>query len=687
MKIKKKKTKNLLQLERLLDCLASVYKPFENSLMKVRSNLLKLHLDKEDLINKISTRCLILFLLLKKKPLIKEKILYMLEFPLKNNMKILLDNLNSLNQEILNTLHIQLFRILLLDLISKEKDWKPYWTDAHKVLSEKLSLPIGIDYQDLDLNLLNSLSQNQEEQSPLSMKKNSIKAQNKNLQKISSLLYTSTVVDKWVKEDINVNQKKKKLEQEQQEHPEQQNDFIYKSFNITLKLSKKQKEKIDEWFNTSNYVYNKALYLTKTGTKPNHQNLRDLLVTAETKKKDPEYIEISNKIKELHSSLKNLKKQENKENKENREEIEKIKEIIKTENKNLRDFAKTIKYSKNHTISEWELNTPKDIRDCAIIDLCNAYSTCYSNLKQGNISRFELDYRKKINNNKCLTISKQSIKLYNYKDNKDKNLVKIVITPNILGNESNFKIGVRTIKKLNLKNITIENDCKITKQNGIYKIHIPVKQYITKINDKNKIKEENIRFCGIDPGIRTFMTVYDPKTGYSEYNYNREKLCKYNNKIKILKNIKHVNNRRKNLLKYETKKSNLVTQLHWKTINDLLKKEDIIFYGDIKSHDIVKNGNNKNINRNMNDLKFYLFKQRLLYKSMVQRKLVIEVPENYTTKTCSRCGKQVEVGSSKTFKCTECSLEIDRDFNASKNILLKGFFRIGIEGIEVTTGI
>ena len=32
-------------------------------------------------------------------------------------------------------------------------------------------------------------------------------------------------------------------------------------------------------------------------------------------------------------------------------------------------------------------------------------------------------------------------------------------------------------------------------------------------------------------------------------------------------------------------------ELHWKTINRLLKMNDFIFYGDIKSHDVVKNKN------------------------------------------------------------------------------------------------
>jgi hypothetical protein len=52
-------------------------------------------------------------------------------------------------------------------------------------------------------------------------------------------------------------------------------------------------------------------------------------------------------------------------------------------------------------------------------------------------------------------------------------------------------------------------------------------------------------------------------------------------------------------------KENLINEIHWKTINDLLKKYDILFYGDIKSHGVVKNRTNRNLNRDINNIKFY----------------------------------------------------------------------------------
>jgi hypothetical protein len=63
----------------------------------------------------------------------------------------------------------------------------------------------------------------------------------------------------------------------------------------------------------------------------------------------------------------------------------------------------------------------------------------------------------------------------------------------------------------------------------------------------------------------------------------------------------------------------------------------------------------------------------LSYK--VYGKKVIMVPENHTTKTCSCCGKiNNNVGSKEIFECESCKMVTGRDFNASKNIKMKGFF-------------
>jgi putative transposase len=50
---------------------------------------------------------------------------------------------------------------------------------------------------------------------------------------------------------------------------------------------------------------------------------------------------------------------------------------------------------------------------------------------------------------------------------------------------------------------------------------------------------------------------------------------------------------------------------------------------------------------------------------------VVEVTEEYTSKTCTKCGRiNQKLGGSKVFRCG-CGMVLDRDFNGARNILLK----------------
>ena len=71
---------------------------------------------------------------------------------------------------------------------------------------------------------------------------------------------------------------------------------IQKSLKIKLKLNLKQKEIINKWIHTSNYVYNKTIEAINKGHKPNFYDLRDLLVTKNTKKNHELYQQQQNKI-------------------------------------------------------------------------------------------------------------------------------------------------------------------------------------------------------------------------------------------------------------------------------------------------------------------------------------------------------------------------------------------------------
>ena len=73
----------------------------------------------------------------------------------------------------------------------------------------------------------------------------------------------------------------------------------------------------------------------------------------------------------------------------------------------------------------------------------------------------------------------------------------------------------------------------------------------------------------------------------------------------------------------------------------------------------------------MNMFSFYKFKEKLKYKCSVYGKKLYIVDESFTSKTCGSCGSMNDMKGKEVYKCKSCGLEVDRDINGSRNILLK----------------
>ena len=585
--------------------------------------------DKEELINKVFKNCVIMIFLIKVSKSAKNKILSILEFQPKNKWMTFLDKLNFLTDP--NILTIQLFKILVQELILKEKDCKPFWNLAYSELSEKLLLPIETDYVDLHLNSLNQSFKKQVVLSPYLTMTTTL-AKKTNFHKISSLLSTSLIADRWENDLIKL-----------KKNPKTQ----IKTLIIKLYPTKSQSKILDEFIDTHRYVYNRTLEYVKNGHEPFFEQLRDLLATQNTRKLS------FNKYKYYNMYLDSLK--------DKNLSKEQLKIITNEVNKE-------IPLKPNPLIHNFELNTSNEIRSNAIKSVCDAYKTGFSNLKNGNIKYFNMSFKKKKEMKKCIELATSDITFCN---------TGIKINPSKFPKgETLIKIHKNMQKKY--KNLQIKNNSDLVKFNGNYFIHItlPCKQ----IN-----YDKNINFCGVDPGIRDFVSIYG-NNELTSITLKKEILQKLNNKIKLLKSkrMKPLKEFQRNKIrkhkinKVEKKKINIINELHWKVINYLVKTQDVIFFGDINSHNIVKGNFNKTLNRDFNDLKFYKFKQRLLYKCILNKKKVFFINEAYTSQGCSTCGNLwKDIGSNKKYKCQNINCKtkniiFDRDFNAAKNICMKG---------------
>ena len=541
-----------------------------------KSQAIKHLQDKEKLIEEVFKQCVLICLMMKRSVLVRKKITFMLESPLKSNWVIFLDKLDtSEDKSMLTTI---LFKTLVQESISKGKEFQPFWTPAYKALSEKLLSPTVIDLVDLDSISSTCLLKKREEKSQ-SLKTIRLQQAKSNLQKTYCPLSTSTLVDKWEKEVIL--EKKKKL----------------RTIKIKIYPTQKQKKLINELFDITRYIYNKANALVKS------------------------------------------------------------KEFKYTEYERLRNYIVTVKSKKGITTprKDFELPASDSTRQCAVRNLCDAYKTAHANLKAYNIRAFNISYKKKNEPRQCVELGSRDLSMSSkgfkiYPDRWKENAV--------------LRISKKNQKKYG--NYKVNHNCDILRQKGVYYIGFVIPQKDEKNNTFNKA-------CGVDLGIRTLASSYGTN-GIIEYHGNMKLLKSFNRKLDEIKNRRRKKRKRKKALnKIEKKKIDFTDNLHWCLIKELLDENDIIFMGDIKSHDMTKRGKNKIVNRTFNDLKFYVFKTRLLYKAESRHKKVFMVPEQYTTQCCSGCGSLWKtIGSSKTYSCRNCNLVCDRDTNSAKNIFMKG---------------
>jgi putative transposase len=75
------------------------------------------------------------------------------------------------------------------------------------------------------------------------------------------------------------------------------------------------------------------------------------------------------------------------------------------------------------------------------------------------------------------------------------------------------------------------------------------------------------------------------------------------------------------------------------------------------------------LNRAILDSGMLRLRPLLAYKMPLHGGQLIEVPAAYTSRTCSSCKGRNDPGSSKVYRCANCGVVLDRDRNASLNIL------------------
>lgn len=200
----------------------------------------------------------------------------------------------------------------------------------------------------------------------------------------------------------------------------------------------------------------------------------------------------------------------------------------------------------------------------------------------------------------------------------------------------------------------------------------------------HKASKQNDLSVGIDLGIKTFLTLSNglqinapkPLNKFNRLLIRRQRQLdkKLNPKTKVesLKGIKKSNNYKKASLK--------LNKVHQRIANirkDYLHKLTSSLVANIQNfviEDLNVNGMKQNhtIAKSLSDISFFEFRRMLQYKSEFNHRKVHVVDRFYpSSKTCSNCGsinKDLTLND-RIYRCEACGLVIDRDYNASLNLL------------------
>jgi putative transposase len=234
-------------------------------------------------------------------------------------------------------------------------------------------------------------------------------------------------------------------------------------------------------------------------------------------------------------------------------------------------------------------------------------------------------------------------------------------------------------------------------------------EFIPIVSDKQTM-------IALDPGVRSFLTGFDGEKFVEIGNNDIAKiyrLCRFIDKLisqkTQLKGRKNKYPRQRVQSKIDSlfiRVRNLIDECHKKVAKWLTTEYRLIFLPTFETSQMVaKTGkklpgavsvpanfgkksrkiNSKTV-RQMLRWSHYRFKQTLKFQALKRGATVIDVTEEYTSKTCTKCRHvQAKLGGSKKFKCPKCGHTLPRDWNGALGIFLKALRDIaGIEPSSVT---
>lgn len=192
--------------------------------------------------------------------------------------------------------------------------------------------------------------------------------------------------------------------------------------------------------------------------------------------------------------------------------------------------------------------------------------------------------------------------------------------------------------------------------------------------------------CAIDPGVRDFITMYDPTglvLGVKDKKEAIFRRCLLIDKINRLLTTEENKRKRSRMrvMRYNLfqRVKRMIKDMHHKVSSWLADNYKYVLLPVFNTSQMTKKQQriSSKTSRKMMTWSHYQFKELLRYKMSRRSGLLIDCTEEYSSKCCTKCGNiKKNLGAAKLYFCKKCKLTSDRDVNAARNIYMMNEFRI-----------
>ena len=324
---------------------------------------------------------------------------------------------------------------------------------------------------------------------------------------------------------------------------------------------------------------------------------------------------------------------------------------------NIKDYTSTLKYD---AVFLQEIDSIV-IRK-SLFNLDDAYKKLFN--KTGGYPKFKSKYNKN---------SYNTTAVYNNYKNKEYCNIELDLTNRQIKLPKLNWVKIKGYRNINNINGKIKSATISREPNGKYYVSVLYEMY-------DKIPVINHRtIVGIDLGIKKLLTLSEGTT----YDNNKY-IDKYEKRIKRKqrelsrkeKGSKNYYKCKKKLAILHSKLANARKFYTHKITKNITDEYDIITCEKLKTKEMIIKGKDNKLSSKINDATFSEIVRQLQYKTKYKGKYFYQINTYYpSSQICSRCDNQDKRYKDLTrreYKCTKCGVKLDRDLNASINIMFEG---------------